>query len=105
MRKANINKPLPPGVTLSFRPHEIRFLRKNLPGESGQMGGYQQMENWLLENTNATGDIWLDPQRLERLIRYCQRYGSGGPNGRIRDACIPALRRAGIELLPDWQTP
>jgi hypothetical protein len=92
-----------------FYPHELRFLRLNTPGPSGKMGGYQQFENWILRNTDtASGSCLFDPVRLERLMRYCKPrngYGPGGPNGRLRNACIPALRRIGIDPAPDWRAP
>lgn len=85
-----------PGVTLAFLPHLFAILKRNTTA-----GGYQDFENWLLDNTDpVTLQCVLDPVRLERLMRYCRSYGAGGPNKRIRAACIPALRQAGIELLP-----
>jgi hypothetical protein len=91
-----------PGKTITFKPHELRFLKLNTPGDSGVMGGYQRMENYLLEHVSTLGEVYLDVKLLERLVRYCMNYGSGGPNGRLRNACIPALRRIGIECLPGW---
>ena len=98
-RQANGSPPrrFAAGVTLVFKPHELRMLKRNVPGPSGALGGYQRMENYLVENV-AEYAVFLDPIRLERLIRYIGNYGSGGPNGRLRDAGIPALRRAGIEV-------
>lgn len=102
-RKANRNASTRPATVLTFAPHEFRWLKWNEPGPSGQLGGYQRLENHIITTTDkATLRCPLDEQRLPRLIRYIQRYGSGGPNGRLRDACIPALRRAGIELQPGW---
>jgi hypothetical protein len=37
-----------------------------------------------------------------RLLTYLRSYGEGGPNGRMRRACPPALRRLGIEPFPEW---
>jgi len=84
-------------ATITFIATEFRILKLNRPGPSGLLGGYQRMENELIENTNAqTGRCFLTDKKLERLIRYCQSYGPGGPNGRLRKACIPALRRSGL---------
>ena len=89
-----------PGVVIQFKPHEFGWLKRNTPGPSGQLGGYQRFENKLIDLTDrATLRCPLAPADLERMIRYAQKYGTGGPNQRIRDACIPALRRAGIELV------
>lgn len=83
---------------VTFTGAELRCLRFNKPGASGLLGGYPRMENWLLRNTDAlTGRCLLTPKMLERLTRYCsERYGSGGPNDRLRKACLPALRRAAL---------
>jgi hypothetical protein len=101
MRSPNRTPPTRPGVLLTLRPHERAFLKENR-----SRGGYQDLENWLLEATRD-GPVFLDPVRLERLLRCCDpnRYGSGGPNGRLRSACIPALRRVGIDLQPEWRAP
>lgn len=107
-RRANKKLPDAPGVTLHFLPHERAFLKWNEPGPSGLMGGYQNEENWLILNIDkSTGRCALDPIHFERICRYCRPdprgYGPGGPNGRIRAACIPALRRAGIDLAAEWR--
>lgn len=99
MRKANDNQPTPPGITVTLLPHERGFLRHNRTH-----GGYQDLENWV-HTQSAAGAFHLDPVRLERLIRCIQRYEQGGPNNRLRRAFIPALRRAGIDLLPEWRAP
>jgi len=102
-RKPNKAQPTRPGRVIIFQGHELRLLKHNEPGPSGTMGGYQNMENYILDNFDPIdGACYFDATMLERLMRYCQKYGKGGPNGRLRDACIPALRRAGIELLPGW---
>lgn len=106
-RRANRTLPQPRGLVVTFAPHELRFLRLNTPGPSGKMGGYQQLENWIIRNADtASGVCEFDPIRFDRLRRYCNPradgYGSGGPNGRLRKCCIPALRRIGIDLLPEW---
>lgn len=100
-RKPNTTQPSKPGLVLIFRPHEFGLLKLNTPGPSGKLGGYPREENWLVANTDpVTFRCELDAVHLERLIRYCTGYGPGGPNKRLRAACIPALRRVGIELLP-----
>lgn len=84
-------------ATLVFTGDELRCLRLNKPGKSGLLGGYQRMENWILRNTDAqTGKCLFTPEKLDRIKRYCQRYGPGGPNERLRKACEPALRRAAL---------
>lgn len=93
-------------VALFFQPHEFKSLKHNSPGPSGKLGGYPRHENWLIAHTNQkTLCVVLDPTRLERTIRYCRSYGDGGPNRRLRSACIPALRRVGIDLQPEWRAP
>lgn len=103
MRKPNATPGHKPGLVLVFEPHLFRILKHNKPGPSGlPVGGWGREENWLIANTDPTTlRCELDAKHLERIIRYCKSYGQGGPNRRIRAACIPALRRAGIELLPD----
>jgi hypothetical protein len=97
---------LPPeyanGHMLHFEPHERRRLKLNKPG-----GGLQGMENFLVTGIDANGDIFLDHEKLKRLKHYCgsPSYGSGGPNGRLRDACIPVLRRIGIEVVDLMKKP
>lgn len=82
-------------ATLIFTGAELRCLRLNKPGASGLLGGYQRMENWILRNTDAqTGKCLFTPEKLERIQRYCREYGPGGPNERLRKACVPALQRA-----------
>lgn len=86
---------------LHFTPEEYACLKYNLMGPSRKMGGYQEMENWLVDNIDlTTGKCLLDAKRQFRLISYIVKNGPGGPNGRIRKACIPALARLGINLEP-----
>lgn len=88
-----------PGWTITFTPEEFAQLHWNVPGPSGLLGGYQRLENWLIDHTSALGlSCTLDAAHFERLLRYLRRYGSGGPNERMRDACIPALNRAGLDV-------
>ena len=105
-RRANRNAPTRPATVIAFAPHEFKRLKHNTPGPSGLLGGYQRLENHIIERTDAASlRCALDDKHLARLIRDCKRDDSGGPNARIRAACIPALRRAGIDLLPEWRTP
>jgi hypothetical protein len=98
-RKANANPSKPPSYTLTFLPHEAkRFKRYRSKG-----GGYQEMVHWFFDNIHPlTLTATFDAVRLERLIRYVKKYDGGGPNQILRDSCIPALRRIGIELQPDF---
>ena len=106
-RKPNKNPAhAPPGMAFQFAPELFAILKFNHPGPSGKIGGYQKMENILIECTNKITLVCvLNAKYFERLTRYIQNYGSGGPNGRMRAACIPALRRIGIDLLPGWRAP
>src|SRR5215471_10682638 len=88
-----------PGITLTFKPHRFKWLKLNKPGPSGLLGGYQNMENYIVTNTDRTTmQLHLDAVMLERLIRYCKADDTGGPNSRIRDVCIPTLRDGGINI-------
>jgi hypothetical protein len=106
-RKPNKNRtPAPAGQAFTFLPHEFAILKFNKPGPSGVIGGYQGMENIVITCTNKTTlTCVLAAGHFERLVRYIQKYGDGGPNKRLRNACIPALRRINIDLLPDWRAP
>lgn len=98
-RKPNRAARRPAGITLRLQPEELAALKHNSPGPSGHMGGYQRLENMLLRHTDpVSGELRLEPPYFERLIRYCLHYGAGGPNARLRAACVPALRRAGIDI-------
>ena len=103
-RSGNRNAPTRPATVLTFAPHEFKWLKHNEPGPSGLLGGYQRLENHIVERTDPTSlRCPLDDVRLPQLIRCIQKYGDGGPNRRLRAACIPALRRAGIDLQPEWR--
>jgi hypothetical protein len=98
MRKPNDTPASAPSTMMILQPHERRILKINKT-----KGGYQDLENWVKRNTSSTsGCCALDPVHFERLVRCIQNYGPGGPNKRLRDACIPALRRIGIDLAPGW---
>jgi len=106
MRKPNRNAPkkivgiTSAEVTIQFTQEEFNTLKFNTPGPSGMLGGYQGQENFIIVNTDKnTFRCKLPAIRFERTVRYCSnKYGSGGPNARIRKACIPALRRMGIVI-------
>jgi hypothetical protein len=36
-------------------------------------------------------------------VRYCRSDAKGGPNAVIRAVFIPALRRAKIDVRPEWR--
>jgi len=96
----------PPGVTFTFLPHEFRRLKFNKPGPSGKLGGAGGYENKVIEKTDpVTLVCTLDPLTYTQVSTICRHYGPGGPNNRIRRACIPALRRVGIDLMPEWRAP
>ena len=100
-RSANRTPRAEPGVILYFEPHEMAVLKHNTPGPSGVLGGYAKEENYLVATTDrATGRCALDAVHFERVVRYILNYEEGGPNGRIRKACVPALRRAGVTVEP-----
>ena len=99
-RKANA-KPTrdKPGIYVSFLRSERNLLKFNIPGPSGKMGGYQNTENWLYTNIPTRGGrVFIPPEMLERILRYCLNYGGGGPNERIRKCCLPAFDCAGITI-------
>jgi hypothetical protein len=106
-RRANANAPTRLAVVLVFQPHELRGMKHNERSAAGNLGGFPKLENRLLELTDPDSGICaLGPEDFTRLIVYMLRnYGSGGPNGRVRAAAIPALRRAGIDLCADWRAP
>jgi len=99
--------PLAAGFWLEFLPHEFRRLKYNHPPATGtKVGGAGRTENHLVDHTcRVTLRVWLSDDKNSKLQRLCMKYGPGGPNKRVRDACIPAYRRAGIELVPDWCAP
>jgi hypothetical protein len=95
-RAPNRTPPKPPGTVVTFLPSEWALLKMNRSS-----GGMQDQENWLFQNIDReTGQCVMDDARLRRTINYCREgkgtMGRGGPNGRIRKACKPALARIGI---------
>jgi hypothetical protein len=107
MRRPNRNPSLPadpnhglPAVDLEFTPSEYKLLERNKSN-----GGYQGTENMLLDLTDPeTLRCHLDPDQNARVQRDCKREAKGGPNDRIKNACIPAYRRINIELLPEFSS-
>lgn len=93
-RRGNENPPTPPGITVDFNMPERRRLRPHYRTK----GGYQDLVNWIIDNTDADGRCHFDPIHFDRTVRGVQRYGRGGPQERLRDACIPAFSRVGIVL-------
>lgn len=99
MRARNINPRTNAHFVVHFLPHERRRLQRNIPPEGSSLGGMGRHENWLLDTIDATTGLCpMTDCELGKTIRYIQRYGQGGPNGRIREACTPALRRIGIDI-------
>lgn len=99
-RPNKVTERAPAGSVLEFRREEY-CLKHNYPGPSGVLGGYQKCENYLVAQTDPVTLLCpITPTQQEQVIRYCQNYGKGGPNGRIRRTCIPALRRLGIHISP-----
>jgi len=92
-----------PTTEFDFLPHEFKTLKINTPGPSGRMGGYQDMENDVIACTDAVLHCTLTDELFARLCRLIKRHGPGGPNKRLRTACVPALRRIGIDLVPEWR--
>jgi hypothetical protein len=100
-RKNSTTGRAPLGFVLTFNNEEFSTLKVNRPGPSGTLGGLGKHENRLIDLTDPnTLHCPLDPVDFTRSVMYCLNYGGGGPNGRIRAACIPALRRIGIALTP-----
>jgi hypothetical protein len=86
---------------LTFTAQEFSVLHFNRPAAS-PLGGYPRHENWIIRNSDRkTLQCVMDLERFERTIRYCREYGSGGPQGRLRKACIPALARIGIDVFSE----
>jgi hypothetical protein len=96
-KKTTVDKP---GIVLVFKPEEFACLKINTPGPSGLLGGYQRLENYLVINTIDLKCV-LNAKMFDRIIRYINKHGPGGPNERIRKACTPVLRRNGIFLRED----
>jgi hypothetical protein len=92
-RQPNENPRVPVHFTVHFHWHEIERLKRYKPG-----GGYQDLMNWLVDNIDESGLCHMSDEIMGRTIRYCMRYGDGGPNNRIRQACVPALKRIGITI-------
>lgn len=95
-------QPEPTGITLILTKLEQGFLKRQ---KGRTLGGFQLCENMLLDLLNPlTGEIVLDPMQHGRVKYYCLTgdKNGGAPNSDIRNSCIPAFRRKGIELLPDF---
>jgi len=102
-RTPNKNPRTAPRFMVRFHPHELAQLKFNLPGPTASVGGVGRLENWIIENTDEGGTCAFDFEQMGRTIYYIQNYGKGGPNGRIREACITAFRRIGIDLAAGWR--
>jgi hypothetical protein len=86
-------------VVVTFLPQEFRVMKINKPGPSGLLGGWQRMENWIVQSTDRkTLKCVFPAEKLAQLKYYMTHYGQGGPNSRVREACAPALKRAGINI-------
>ena len=100
-RKPNKTPSRPRIHTLTFLPHEFaRFKRYPVnPKPGSKIGGEQRMVNYIFDGTDRATLICLfDTVMWERMQSYIKKYGPGGPQKILRDSCIPALRREGIEL-------
>src|SRR5215471_14934619 len=85
------------GTRVTFTAEEIATLKWNIKPPNSELGGMARLENWILDNTDhTTRSCVFDATHQRRTINYCQNYGPGGPNGRIRRACKPAFARIGI---------
>lgn len=90
-------------IILQFTRDEFGRLKHNTPPGDAKMGGWQGVENMLVALTDpVTLRCPLDRDQNYQVQEYCKTTESGGPNARVRGACIPAFRRLGIELLPDF---
>lgn len=91
-----------PAIVLEFSAFELSFLKRNRTS-----AGFQDLENLLLDLTDReTRRCPLTPDQHDRLQRCCKTWvkNEGGPQDRIRNACIPALRRLGFEMLPEFSS-
>lgn len=96
-----------PAFTLQFLPPEYHGMKTNKAVGPGALGGYQQCENMLLALTDPqTLQCPLSPDQNALVQRRCRAVmtDQGGPQARIRTACIPAFRRLGVELLPEFSS-
>jgi len=105
MRQPNQNPRTDPVFMVRFHPHEFARMKVNPPGPTSPVGGVGRLENWIIENTDGGGTCAFNFEQMGRTIYYVLNYGKGGPNQRIRDACIPAFRRIGIDLAAGWRAP
>lgn len=110
-RKTTVEIPDPnhgqPAIELQLLAHEYHGMKTNKATGPGALGGYQQCENMLLALTDPqTLRCPLSPDQNALVQRRCKGGATdgGGPQARIRGACIPAYRRLGLELLPEFSS-
>jgi hypothetical protein len=75
-------------IELELTAHEVSLLQ-----EPAGSGGHQALHAELLEQLAAGGTkLTLNDEQLGRVIRYMTQYGSGGFQGRLRQALSRPLR-------------
>lgn len=100
MRRPNRNASGKSGIRLFFTRDDFSELKWN----EDDTGGYQSFENWLIVQIEQAEPshpdrfaVFLPDPRFGRLMRYVSsKYGSGGPNNRLRRACERPLTEIGI---------
>lgn len=72
---------------LTLNTDEIALLRQ--PAGSG---GHQSLHRRLNEQLSQGDSLILDDAEIGQVLRYMSQYGSGGFQGRLREALIRPLR-------------